>query len=63
MSDTQKPLPLPQRFANFKGDARGQIGQEVGPNTLGETLIVVDEHFDAEANTTHKGYAFLGAFR
>lgn len=46
------------RFATYPGNATGNIGYWVGPNTLDEVLCVVQETYDEATNTTRLGFAY-----
>ena len=54
-------IPKTCRWLNYRGDQRlGLLGRVLGPNTLGELLLVVDADYNPAANTTRAGLAYMG---
>lgn len=53
------PAPrTPQRFANYRGDQSHAVGEVMGPNRLGEHLVVVTAEYDDKADKTRLGFAY-----
>ena len=47
------------RWATYAGDRRSMVGQVVGPTTLNDFATAVDAEYDATADRTRVGFAFL----
>lgn len=50
--------PHPTTHLNYHGDTRGNLGQIMGPNTMGEYLTVVEEVYNPDTDRTRLGLAY-----
>ena len=48
------------RWATYRGNHVESLGHVLGPNTLGEGMVVVDCDYDPEADKSRLGFAFAG---
>lgn len=55
---TQSVRPANAGRAHYRGDRRSAIGQLMGPNLLGELLVVVDATYDLESDRTTLGFDY-----
>jgi hypothetical protein len=53
-------LRVAQRWATYRGNHVESLGHVLGPNTLGEGMVVVDCDYDPEADKSRLGFAFAG---
>ena len=53
-------MPAASRHLNYRGDRTGAVGQVMGPNLLGEVVVAVDADYDAAADRTRVGFAYIG---
>lgn len=49
----------PVRWANYRGDATGLVGQIFGPTTMGEYLVMLEAKFDQATKVTRAGFAYM----
>ncbi|MGN6245156.1 MAG: hypothetical protein ACTHQ3_16000 [Motilibacteraceae bacterium] len=45
--------------ANYPGDITSAIGQIVGPNTIGERLMLVEVDYDEAADRSLAGFSYV----
>jgi hypothetical protein len=46
-------------FLNYRGPLPDQVGRVMGPNDLGEDLVVVEQSYDAAEDRTRLGLAIV----
>jgi hypothetical protein len=55
---TETPTRHAFKHANYSGNQTHAIGSVMGPNLLGEHMVVVAADYDTDADTTRLGFAF-----